>query len=94
MNSGQWYSGQSQVFWTCKALIDGRIINHRTEIREVRGWRLGAIIFRLKRHYGWPIETGYRGRDNIAHYSLKVGTDLRSLKYPPSARALCPTEGE
>jgi len=49
MSSNQWFSGHSQVFWTCKALLEGRTINHRMEIREVRGWRLGAIIHRLRR---------------------------------------------
>ena len=33
----RWFSGETQVYWTCKALIDGRVISHRTEIREIRG---------------------------------------------------------
>ncbi|MCW3781383.1 hypothetical protein [Defluviimonas salinarum] len=94
MNSGHWYSRPSQVYWACKALLDGRTISHRTEIREVRGWRLGAIIFRLKKRYGWPIEAEYRGSENVAHYFLKAGTDPHSLRYPPSARALSPAEGK
>ncbi len=48
MNSDKWYSGETQVFWTCKAFLDGRTITHKTEIREVHGWRLGAIVHRLK----------------------------------------------
>ncbi|WP_254444547.1 MULTISPECIES: hypothetical protein [unclassified Ruegeria] len=52
MSSDQWYSNRSQVFWTCKALLDGRTISHMTETREVRGWRLGAIVHRLKSEYG------------------------------------------
>lgn len=88
MNSNKWYSGQSQVFWTCKALLEGRTISHKTEIREVRGWRLGAIIHRLRHHYGWPIHAEYRGPENIAHYSLKAGTDRNKLRFPRSARAL------
>ena len=93
MNSNRWYSGQSQVFWTCKALLEGRTINHRMEIREVRGWRLGAIVHRLKRHYSWPIEAEYRGPDNVAHYRLKPGTDPASLRYPRTARELDPKGG-
>ena len=65
-----WYSKTSQVYWTCKALLEGRTITHRDEIGETRGWRLGAIIHRLRRHYEWPIETEYRGPERIAHYSL------------------------
>ncbi|MRX49902.1 hypothetical protein GI374_05430 [Paracoccus sp. S-4012] len=84
----RWYSSPTQVFWTCKALIDGRTINHRTEIREVKGWRLGAIIHRLKDEYGWPILTDYRGPENVAHYRLKPDTDLSRLRFPPSARSL------
>lgn len=92
MSSNGWYSGESQVAWTCKALLDGRTISHKTEIREVRGWRLGAIVHRLKRKYGWPIEVEYRGPENVAHYSLCPGTDFRSLRFPRSASGLCKVE--
>jgi len=88
MSHDQFYSSDSQVFWTCKALLDNRTINHRTEIREVRGWRLGAIIHRLRHHYGWPIQAEYRGPQNVAHYSLKEGIDRSKLHCPRSARAL------
>lgn len=87
-NSDRWFSGQTQVFWTCKALLDGRTISHKTEIREVRGWRLGAIVHRLKHEFGWPIHAEYRGPDNIAHYRLSPGTDLARLRFPPSAKQL------
>jgi hypothetical protein len=93
MSSNGWYSGTSQVFWTCKALIEGRTINHRTEIREVRGWRLGAIVHRLRKHYAWPIVAEYRGPDRVAHYYLFPGTDPATLRYPPSARGLDPKGG-
>ncbi|MCJ1900959.1 hypothetical protein MR829_11300 [Paracoccus versutus] len=86
--SDRWYSSPTQVFWTCKALIEGRTINHKTEIREVRGWRLGAIIHRLKDQYGWPILTELRGPQNVAHYWLAPGTDPARLKYPLSAQSL------
>lgn len=88
MQKHSFYSGKSQVFWTCKALLDGRTINQQTEISEVRGWRLGSIIHRLKHHYGWPIVADYRGQQNVAHYSLKTDTDKTKLRLPRSAQAL------
>ena len=88
MTQDNFYSNDSQVFWTCKALLDGRTISHKTEFREVRGWRLGAIIHRLRRHYSWPIYAEYRGPQNVAHYSLKAGIDRAALRFPRSARAL------
>ena len=88
MSSNQWYSGQSQVRWVCQALMIGRTISHKTEIREVRGWRLGAIIHRLKTEYAWPIQTEYRGPENVAYYSIAPGTDIQALRLPRSARDL------
>lgn len=88
MTLNKFYSSESQVYWTCKALLNGRTINHRTEIREVRGWRLGAIIHRLKHHYGWPIHAEYIGPQNVAHYSLKAGIDRATLRFPRSAATL------
>lgn len=87
---GSWYSGETQVYWTCKALIEGRTISHKTEIREVRGWRLGAIIHLLKSKYHWPILVEYRGSENVAYYRLAPGTDTARLSYPPSAEGLAP----
>ncbi len=84
----KFYSGETQVFWTCKALLDGRTISHATEIREVNGWRLGAIIHRLKADYAWPIQTRYRSPDNVAFYSLSPDADRAALRLPPSAKAL------
>lgn len=84
----RWYSGETQVFWACKALIDGRVISHKTEIREVKGWRLGAIIHVLRHKYRWPIDAEYRGAENVAHYRLKPGTDISRLRFPPSAARL------
>ena len=88
MIDDQFYSKPTQVYWCCKALLDGRTISHRTEIREVRGWRLGAIIHRLKADYAWPIQTTYSTPDNVAFYSLKEGTDRATLRFPASASAL------
>lgn len=93
MNDDQFYSGETQVFWACKALLDGRTISHVTEINEVRGWRLGAIIHRLKADYAWPIQTRYRSPDNVAFYSLCPDADCTKLRFPPSAKALSNGEG-
>ena len=84
----RWFSGETQVFWACKALIDGRVISHKTEIREVKGWRLGAIIHLLKSRYHWPIDVEYKGPENVAHYRLRPCTDPARLTYPPSAATL------
>lgn len=83
-----WFSKSTQVYWTCKALIQGRTINHMNEIGEVKGWRLGAIIHNLRRNFNWPIETEYRGPERIAYYKLPEECDWRSLEFPLSARAL------
>ncbi|AXI54552.1 hypothetical protein C1J05_08650 [Sulfitobacter sp. JL08] len=88
MSSNNWHSGKTQIFWTCKALIDGRTISHKTEIREVRGWRLGSIIHRLKAELHWPILVEYRGPDNIAHYWLSKDAIVSELRFPQSAKAL------
>lgn len=93
MKSDKLYSGDTQVHWTCKALLDQREISHATEISEVRGWRLGAIIHRLKSDYGWPIQTRYRSPDNVAFYSLPADTNRTALRFPPSASALGNKEG-
>jgi hypothetical protein len=92
MKQDRFYSSPTQVFWCCKALLDGRTISHKTEIREVNGWRLGAIIHTLRKKYGWPIVAEYRGPENVAYYSLNPGTDRTTLKFPLSAKALA-TEG-
>ncbi|MEH6647673.1 hypothetical protein [Sulfitobacter sp.] len=65
MKSDQFYSGGTKIRWTCKALLDLREISHATEISEMRGWRLGAIIHRLKSDYGWPIKTRYRSPEVV-----------------------------
>jgi hypothetical protein len=92
MIDDQFYSGKTQVFWVCSVLLQHRIITHRTEINEVHGWRLGAIIHRLKNEYGWSIQAEYRAPRNIAHYSLKAEIDRATLRFPPSARSLAKQE--
>lgn len=86
--SRHWHSNESQRYWCCKALIDGRTLTHRTEIREVNGWRLAAIVHVLRRDYDWPIPSEARGKDNVEHYWLAKGTDKSKLRFPPSAMSL------
>ncbi|WP_246107413.1 hypothetical protein [Puniceibacterium confluentis] len=88
MASDRWFSNPTQVYWCCKALLDGRTITHKTEFREVNGWRLGAIVHTLKSKYEWPIVAEYRGTENIAHYRLASDIDRARLKFPPSAKVL------
>ena len=88
MTYDRFYSSDTQVFWTCNALLKKRTINHLTEIRAVRGWRLIAFIHRLRHHYRWPIHVEYRGPQNFSHYSLKAEADRSALRFPRSARAL------
>lgn len=83
-----WYSNPTQIYWACKALIEGRTLTHRTEIREVRGWRLAAIVEKLRNRYGWPIVAQYRGPENIAYYRLSPDADISRLRFPPSAASL------
>lgn len=79
------YSSASQVEWACGAPLSGRTIGHDDEISEAAGWRLAAIVHRLKRRYEWPILTQYTGPENRAAYKLEPGTDRTMLRYLPSA---------
>ncbi|HRO53754.1 MAG TPA: hypothetical protein PK043_11390 [Alicycliphilus sp.] len=87
-SSDRLYSSRTQVFWTCQALLQSKSISTKSEIQAVKGWRLAAIVHRLKDDYGWPILTDYRGPENVAHYRLKPGTDIARLRFPPSAKSL------
>lgn len=93
MTQPHFYSKPTSVYWTCKALLDGRTISHQTEIREVHGWRLGAIVHRLKAEFGWPICTEYTSPGRIALYRLSPDADRTKLRFPKSAKALCKGEG-
>lgn len=86
--ANRFYSSFTQVFWCCKAFLEGRTISHKTEIREVNGWRLGAIVHNLRHNYDWPILVEYRGSENIAYYWLDPACDRTRLKFPRSAKAL------
>jgi hypothetical protein len=88
MKHDRLYSSPTQVFWCCSALLEGRTISHEMEISEVSGWRLSAIICELRKKYGWPIVTDFRGERNIAYYYLRPGFDRTALKFPPSAKSL------
>lgn len=87
------FSEPSQVSWACEALLSGRTIGHCDEITEAQGWRLAAIVWRLKRKYGWPISTEYVGPENRACYKLQPGIDRAKLQFPPSAGALSKAGG-
>ena len=84
----RWHSNQTQRAWVCAELLSGRTITTKTEIREVNGWRLAAIIHALRDAYDWPIESEYRGKSKIKHYWLRPGTDPAKLRFPPSAKHL------
>lgn len=79
----RWYSSETQIRWACLMLIRGREISHAHEIAESNGWRLGAIIHRLKKHYKWPIVVRY-GERGIAYYRLGREADTEALRKPPS----------
>ncbi len=65
-----WYSNQTQIYFACRALVQGETLNHMDVIRGVRGWRLSAIVNTLRSDYDWPIVTEYRGPERIGHYHL------------------------
>ncbi len=88
MSEQGFYSSESQIRWACAALLSGRTVGHNDEIAEAQGWRLAAIVWRLKRRYGWPISTEYVGPENRASYKLIPGTDRAKLAFPPSAKDL------
>lgn len=88
MTEQGFYSSDSQIKWACAGLLSGRTLAHNDEIAEAQGWRLAAIVWRLKNVYGWPITTEYVGPENRACYKLSPGTDRAKLIFPPSARDL------
>lgn len=89
-NHDGFYSSATQVEWACRALLSGRTIGHGDEIAEAQGWRLSAIVWRLKHRYAWPITTEYVGPENHACYKLTPGSDRTKLRFPRSARHLSP----
>jgi hypothetical protein len=91
--ANHFHSSNTQFYWAVKALMDGRTLSHKTEIREVNGWRLAAIVCELRQKYHWPILAEYRGPENIAHYRLNPSCNPAGLKFPRSARALKPESG-
>ena len=91
--ANHFHSSPTQIYWCCNALLEGRTLSHKTEIREVNGWRLASIVCELKLKYHWPILADYRGPDNIAHYRLNPSCNPAELTFPRSARALKPKNG-
>ncbi|WP_069298386.1 hypothetical protein [Neptunicoccus sediminis] len=91
MAQPSFYSQHTKIFWACKSLLAGRKISTGIEIRESQGWRLGAIVHRLRTEFGWPIEME-RGAGRVAYYSLAADTDKSKLRLPPSAKALAASE--
>ena len=87
-NNERWFSNPTNIYWTCDALCSGRILSTRNQIREVKGWRLAAVIEKLRSTYGWPIITEYRGPEKVAYYRLPAGTEVSKLAFPPSASRL------
>lgn len=86
--SDNFYSKPTSVLWVCTALKQGRTITHKDEMREIGAWRLGAVIHRLKREFGWSIDVEYRGPERVAHYALNPDVDQSKLRFPRSAKAL------
>lgn len=79
----RWYSDDTQIRWACLQLMQGREISHACEIAEANGWRLSAIIHKLRHQFKWPIETRY-DENRHAHYRLEKNTDGEKLKKPRS----------
>lgn len=84
----RWYSNPTQIYFACRALALGQTLNHMDVIEGVRGWRLSAIVETLRKQYGWPIVTEYRGKERIGHYHLDRTCDPSELQLPPSAQRL------
>ena len=54
-----------------RMLLERQELTHQTAIGAGHGWRLAAIIYKLRKR-GWPIFTYKDGR-GIAHYRLAAG---------------------
>jgi hypothetical protein len=93
MTKPDFYSKPTSVYWVCDAFLNRRTISQLTQIQHVRGWRLPAIVHRLKTEFNWPICTEYRKRDGVAFYSLPPNVDRTKLRFPKSAKALGNVEG-
>lgn len=93
MAQANYYSKPTSVYWVCNALLNGLTISQLTQIQHVRGWRLPAIVHRLKTEFGWPICTEYGETDGVAFYSLPLDADRSKLRFPQSAKALGKVEG-
>lgn len=79
----RWYSSETQIRWACLQLIQGREISHATEIAEVKGWRLAAIVHQLIHKYKWPIQKR-GGLNGIVYYRLGDSVETEKLRKPRS----------
>jgi hypothetical protein len=52
-----------------RALIDRQPVNPVSAMHNGWGLRLAALIHRIKRRHGWPIET-HIDDEGLAHYQL------------------------
>jgi len=93
MTQETFYSKPTSVYMTCKLLLEGQTISQITLMQSGHGWRLGAIMHRLKWEYGWPIQTEYTSPGNVALYTLSPDADRSALRFPKSAKALGKGEG-
>ena len=80
-----WYSSETQIAWACRQLLKGQEISHLDEIKSVKGWRLAAIIWRLRHEFDWPIDKR-EGKDGVVFYRLERGVDKSKLRMPSSYR--------
>ncbi len=68
-------------------LLERKDLTHQTLIDKGFGWRLSAVIYRLRWNDKWPIITDLDMR-RVAHYRLPPGW------YPPDKAITPPQDGE
>lgn len=54
-------------------LLAGKVVTQQTAAVKHRVWRLSAVIERIRRLDGWPVQTLIDPRDGHALYSLPQG---------------------
>ena len=86
MAQQSFFSERTSTQWACDALLAGRKISTQIQIQERRGWRLGAIVHRLRDEFAWPI-LDKRGAGRVKTYWLDPDADLTKLNMPRSAQA-------
>lgn len=58
-------------------LFRERSVWYNYELVQRVGWRFGASIFVLRRHYGWNIRTKCMGKRVFAYYCEQEGRDVQ-----------------